>query len=360
MNDIDKEIKLFEKNLIVEKNEISRKILINTMENLVSDTTNENVSRIVKLPNDEVKGKLIGREGRNIRSLENLLGVNIIIDETPGQIVVSSFNPVRRAIAILTLETLLDKGVINQVTIEETSEKSKTKIEEVVFEKGKELIYDFNINDMDIEIIEKLGALHFRASYGQNMYEHTREVAKIAKSLANELGLDPILAARCALLHDIGKIDSEETGISHVDLGVALAKAHNENEIVINAIQAHHGDVEANNYYSIITIIADKMSAGRSGARRETFDSFIQRVESLEAIALDVKGVKKAYALQGGRELRIIVSTKDVKDNGMSMIALEIKKQIEETMVFPGQIKVHVIREKRFAAIATKGNNSNE
>ncbi len=349
-------IKDYKSNLELEKNKIAQRILLGAMENVVVDTTNNNVTKAIKIPSEEMKGRLIGREGRNIKAIETLLGVNIIIDDTPGIISVSTFNPIRKEIATQTLNRLIESGKINQVSIEEEVKKAEKNVEEIILEKGKEAIYHFNIQDFDLELIRMLGKLHFRASYGQNVLEHSIEAAEIAQKIASELKLDPNLAARCLLLHDIGKVDSQVTGKSHVELGVLVANKFNESDVVINAIEAHHGDVEPTSVYALITIIADKMSAGRSGARRDTFDIFVERIETLEKVALEVKGVAKAYALQGGRELRVIVEAKDVTDTQMELIADEIKQKIEADLIFPGIIKVNVIREMRHSVEAIKSN----
>ncbi len=347
-------IKEYKANLELEKNSMAQDILLNAMENVVVDTTNENSLKAIKIPSEDIKGRLIGRDGRNIKLIENLLGVNLIIDDTPGKISISTFNPVRKHIAIKTLQTLIEAGRINQVAIEEEYYKVKKQIDDEILETGKEAIYRFNISDMDIELIRELGKLSFRTSYGQNVLTHSIEAAEIARKIASELKLNPSIAARCVLMHDIGKVDSQETGKSHVELGVLLASKYGEHEYVINAIESHHGDVEPNNVYSIITIIADKMSAGRSGARRDTFDLFVERIESLEAIALEVKGTSKAYALQGGRELRVIVEADDVSDARLQIIADEIRQKVEEDIIFPGIIKVNVIREQRLIVEASK------
>ncbi|MGL5020680.1 MAG: ribonuclease Y [Mycoplasmatales bacterium] len=355
-NDINSQLKHYTDELQLEKINLSKNILLETMENIVIDTTNENVLKQIKLPNDDIKGRLIGRAGRNIRSLENLLGVNVIIDDTPGVVSISSFNPVRRAIGMMTLETLISTGRINQISIEEEVEKSSRKIEEQIMEKGRETIYKFNIVNMDIELVKILGTLYFRSSYGQNVLDHSIECAYIASKIASELGLDSNLAARCALVHDIGKIDSLETGKSHVELGVKFAREFGESEELINAIEAHHGDVEATNPYAVITIIADKMSAGRTGSRRDAFENYMERVTALEKIATKFKGVDKAYALQGGREIRVMVEYNNISDADMPRLALEIKSEIENNITFPGVIIVNIIRETRFKAEATKEN----
>ncbi len=347
-------IREYKANLELEKNNLAQNILLNAMENVVIDTTNEHAMKSIKIPSEDIKGRLIGRDGRNIKLIENLLGVNLIIDDTPGEISISSFNPIRKHIAMVTLTTLIEDSRINQVAIEEEYLKVKKQIDDEILEKGKEAVYKFNISDMDVELIKELGKLAFRTSYGQNVLTHSIEAAEIARKIASELKLNPNLAARCVLMHDIGKVDSQETGKSHVELGVLLAQKYGEHEHVINAIESHHGDVEPDNVYSIITIIADKMSAGRGGARRDTFELFVERIESLESLALEVKGTSKAYALQGGRELRVIVEADDVSDNRLQIIADEIRSKVEQDIIFPGIIKVNVIREQRYIVEASK------
>ncbi len=349
-------LKNFEQKLLVDKNEIAQKLIINTMESIAVDLTNEVVIKPIKLENESLKGRLIGREGRNIRLLETLLGVNIIIDDTPNTIFVSCFNARRRAIAQITLETLINTGRINQATIEQEAAKSITKADDLALSKGKEVVYQFGINDMQAEVIMEIGNMHFRSSYGQNLLHHTIEAANIAYHIAGELGLDQSLAARCVLLHDIGKNKSAELGESHVKLGVKLARTHGESEIVVNAIEAHHNDVEPTSIYAVLTVVADSMSAGREGARRDQFENFINRVENLEKIATVHPGVTSAYALQGGRELRVVVNSNLVSDDQIKILAHEIKMEIQESLMFPGIIDVIVIREAKAIEHAAKDN----
>lgn len=346
--EISKELESFEQRLILDKKNLAQNILLNALENIETEKVNDNFSKVIKLPSESYKGRLIGRDGRNINLLENLLGVNIIIDETPEQIVVSSFNPLRRAVATISLERLINSGKINQVEIENTVEIVQKEVDDLVLEKGKNAFQMFEIYDIDLFLIKKVGTLFFRTSLGQNVYEHSIEAAKIAQSIATQLGVDPQMAARATLLHDVGKVDSEETGNSHVTLGVMYAQQAGEPEEVINAIHAHHGEVEPNNIYAIITQIADRISASQLGARRDTYEAFIQRVEALESIALNIDGIDKAYALKGGKELRVIVQASKVPDSELKAIAHEIKKEIENSLTIPAGITINILRENRY------------
>lgn len=353
-SEISKEITYFDNKLQLDKKEMATDILLSAMENLAGETVTEGFSKVVKIPDETIKGRLIGRDGRNINLLENLLGVNILIDETPGQFLISSFNPVRRAIAYNALERLISSGRINQAEIEDTVKKVEDEIHDNILDKGKQAVNMFDLSDIHISLVEKLGCLYYRTSYGQNVYTHSVEVAKIARSIANQLGLDGKLAARCALLHDVGKVDSEELGLSHVELGATYATRANEPKEVINAIMSHHGDEEVDNVYSIITIIADSISASQVGARSDTYEAFIQRVEALEELALTVKGVNKAYALKGGKELRIIVTANQVKDSQLKAVAHEVKRLVETNLSLPTGIVVNVLRENRYITNAKK------
>ncbi len=342
--------------LEIEKKIISQNILLEALENSDVEAINEVVLKQIKIPNDDIKGKLIGRSGRNIRTLENLLGVDIIIDDSPEFISISSFNPIRRHIAQVTLEFLISTGKINQVEIEKEVAKTTTNIEDFILEKGREAVAKYNLLDLNQNLIKLIGSLHYRTSYGQNMLAHSIECAYFAHKLASDLKLDANLAARCALLHDIGKIDSVETGKSHVELGVIYGQQYGESEIVINAIEAHHGDVEPTNPYAIITILADTMSASRKGARKGSFETFVERICALEKEALSFPGVSMAFALQGGREVRVIVENKIIADDMMPKLAFDIKQQIEKNVTFPGIVKVNVLREMRYEAYASKEN----
>lgn len=346
--EISKELDQFERNLKIEKKQLALDIILDSVQNIDCNQVQDHFNKIIKLPSDDYKGKLIGRDGRNINLLENLLGVNVIIDDTPGQITVASFNPVRRATAIVVIERLINSGKINQAEIEQTVEIVKREIYDMTIEKGKEAFQTLDIHDVDPFIIEKMGGLYFRTSYGQNVYYHSIEAGKIARNIASQLGLDVTLAARCALLHDLGKIDSEETGISHVQLGAMYAQNNGECHEVINTILSHHGDEEPDNIYAVIAQIADGLSASQLGSRFDSYATFIQRVESLEKVALNRSGVKKAYALKGGKELRIIVESSSVKDSELKALAQEIRDDVKKEVTIPGGITINVLRENRY------------
>ena len=325
----------------------AREMLVNCMEKYAADITNEQTVSVISLPSDEMKGRIIGREGRNVRTIESVTGVDLIIDDTPEAIVISSFDPLRREIARLTLETLIKDGRTHPARIEEVYDKMCNELNQKIKEYGKNTIYELGISKMDPELIEIVGKLHFRTSYGQNALKHSKEVAYISGLLAGELGENVNLAKRAGLLHDIGKaIDFEMEG-SHVDIGVELAKKYNEGKVVINAIASHHGDTPATSVISSIVSIADTISASRPGARNDSSENYFQRLEKIEEIGNEVKGVDKAYAIQAGRELRVIVKPEEVDDLMSYQIARNIKEKIEAEVQYPGTVKVTVIRETR-------------
>lgn len=325
----------------------AREMLVNCMEKYAADITNEQTVSVISLPSDEMKGRIIGREGRNVRTIESVTGVDLIIDDTPEAIVISSFDPLRREIARLTLETLIKDGRIHPARIEEVYDKMCNELNQKIKEYGKNTIYELGISKMDPELIEIVGKLHFRTSYGQNALKHSKEVAYISGLLAGELGENVNLAKRAGLLHDIGKaIDFEMEG-SHVDIGVELAKKYNEGKVVINAIASHHGDTPATSVIASIVSIADTISASRPGARNDSSENYFQRLEKIEEIGNEVKGVDKAYAIQAGRELRVIVKPEEVDDLMSYQIARSIKEKIESEVQYPGTVKVTVIRETR-------------
>ena len=325
----------------------AKEMLVNSMEKYAADVTNEQTISVISLPNDEMKGRIIGREGRNVRTIESVTGVDLIIDDTPEAIVISSFDPLRREIARLTLETLIKDGRIHPARIEEVYDKMSNEVNQKIKEYGKNTIYELGLSKMDPELIEIVGKLHFRTSYGQNALKHSKEVAHICGLLAAELGENVNLAKRAGLLHDIGKaIDFEMEG-SHVDIGVELAKKYNENKVVINAIASHHGDVPATSVISSIVSIADTISASRPGARNDSTENYFQRLEKIEQIGSEVDGVDKAYAIQAGRELRVVVKPEEVDDLMSYQIARNIKDRIEAEVQYPGTVKVTVIRETR-------------
>lgn len=325
----------------------AKNLLINSMEKYAADVTNEQTVSVITLPNDEMKGRIIGREGRNVRTIESVTGVDLIIDDTPEAIVISSFDPLRREIARLTLEGLIKDGRIHPARIEELYDKMCSEVKQKIREYGKEAVYELGLSKIDPDLVDIIGKLHFRTSYGQNALKHSIEVANISGLIAAELGENINLAKRAGLLHDIGKaIDFEMEG-SHVQIGVDLAKKYNENSVVINAIASHHGDEPATSVISTIISIADTISASRPGARNDSTENYFQRLEQLEKIGNDIKGVDKSYAIQAGRELRVIVKPDEVDDLMSYQIAREIKNRIESEIQYPGTVKVTVIRETR-------------
>ena len=325
----------------------AKEMLVNCMQKYAADVTNEQTISVISLPNDEMKGRIIGREGRNVRTIESVTGVDLIIDDTPEAIVISSFDPLRREIARLTLETLIKDGRIHPARIEEVYDKMCNEVNQKIKEYGKNTIYELGLSRIDSELINIIGKLHFRTSYGQNALKHSKEVAYISGLLAAELGENVNLAKRAGLLHDIGKaIDFEMEG-SHVDIGVDIAKKYNENKIVINAIASHHGDTPATSAIAAIVNIADTISASRPGARNDSSENYFQRLEKIEQIGNNIKGVDKAYAIQAGRELRVIVKPEEIDDLMSYQVARNIKEQIEDEVQYPGTIKVTVIRETR-------------
>ena len=331
----------------LEVDDKAREMLVNCMQKYAADITNEQTVSVITLPSDDMKGRIIGREGRNIRTIESVTGVDLIIDDTPEAIVISSFDPLRREIARLTLETLIKDGRIHPGRIEELYDKMCNDVNQKIKEYGKEALYELGLSKMDPELVEIVGKLHFRSSYGQNALKHSVEVARIAGLIAGEIGVSVPMAKRAGLLHDIGKaIDFEMEG-SHVQIGADLAKKYNEDEIVINSILSHHGDTDATSVIAVIVAIADTISASRPGARNDSSENYFQRLEQLEKIGNEIKGVDKTYAVQAGRELRVMVKPDEVDDLTSYAIAREIKEKIENEMQYPGTIKVTVIRETR-------------
>ena len=340
-------IKEMENRAKEEADKKAKEYVVNAIQKCAADHVSETTISVVQLPNDEMKGRLIGREGRNIRTIESVTGVDLIIDDTPEAIVISSFDPLRREIARLTLETLIKDGRIHPARIEELYAKTCADVRTAIKEYGKNALYELGLSKMDPELVEIVGKLHFRSSYGQNALKHSIEVANLSGTLAGELGENVNLAKRAGLLHDIGKaIDFEMEG-SHVKIGVDLAKKYGEDEVIVNAIASHHGDTEPTSIIASIVAIADSISASRPGARNDSSENYIQRLEELEAIGNDVSGVEKAYAVQAGRELRVMVKPEEVDDLTAYQIAREIKEKIENELKYPGTIKVTVIRETR-------------
>lgn len=325
----------------------AKDLLVTSMQKYAADLASEQTVTVVDLPNDEMKGRIIGREGRNIRTIEAITGVDLIIDDTPEAVVLSSFDPLRREIARVTLETLIKDGRIHPTRIEELYDKVSKEMKAKIIEYGNDALFELGLTKFDPELVELIGKLHFRTSYGQNALQHSIEVAHLSGLLASELGENVNLAKRAGLLHDIGKAIDHEMEGSHVEIGVDLAKKFHESDIVINAIHSHHGDTEASSIISVIVAIADALSASRPGARNDSLENYIKRLEQLEQVALDIKGVEKTFAVQAGRELRVIVKPDEVDDLTSYKIARDIKEKIENTMQYPGTIKVTVIRETR-------------
>lgn len=330
-----------------EADQLAREIITTAIQRCAADHVAESTVSVVALPNDEMKGRIIGREGRNVRTLEMITGVDLIIDDTPEAITVSSFDPVRREIARLTLEKLVADGRIHPARIEEMFEKSKREVEATIKQTGEHALIDAGVNNVHPEIVKLIGKLRYRTSYGQNVLNHSLEVSYIAGLMASELGTDVKTAKRAGLLHDIGKALDHEMEGSHVDLGVEFAKRYKENENILHAIKAHHGEVEAKTLVACLVQAADAISAARPGARREDVQNYIKRLEKLEEIATSFEGVERSFAIQAGREVRIMVKPEVVNDDKMVLLARDVAKKIEESMEYPGQIKVHLIRESR-------------
>ena len=330
----------------------AKNIISLAIQRCAADHVAETTVSVVALPNEDMKGRIIGREGRNIQMLEKLTGVELIIDDTPEAITLSGFDPVRREIARLTLEKLIADGRIHPSRIEETVEKSTKEVEAVMKQAGERATFDVGIHGINSELVRLLGRLKYRTSYGQNVLKHSIEVALISGMIADELGVDSSVAKRAGLLHDIGKAQTHEMEGSHVELGVNLVKKYKESRDIIHAIEAHHGDVEPQTITAIIVQAADAISAARPGARREDLENYIKRLEKIEEIAKSFTGVEKAYAVQAGREIRVMVKPEEVNDDGMKIIAREMAAKIQEDVKYPGQIKVNIIRESREIAYA--------
>ncbi len=345
----EKAVKLqyFEEQLKDEADEKARRLVAQAIQRVAADQVTEATVSVVPLPNDEMKGRIIGREGRNIRSIETLTGCDLIIDDTPEAITLSCFDPVRREVARLALERLITDGRIHPARIEEMVEKARRDVEATIKQEGERAILKTGLHGISPEITRLLGRLRYRTSYGQNVLQHSLEVAFLSGMIASEMGIDPVVARRAGLLHDIGKAVDHEIEGSHIEIGVDIAKKYKESPAVIHAIQAHHGDVEATTVVACIVQAADALSAARPGARRENIESYIKRLEKLEEIANGFKGVESSFAIQAGREIRIIVKPEAVNDDQMVLLAHDIAQKIEGDMEYPGQIKVNIIRESR-------------
>ena len=331
----------------LEADKKAKSLLVSSMQKYAGDVAGEQTVTVVTLPNDDMKGRIIGREGRNIRTIEAVTGVDLIIDDTPEAIVLSSFDPLRREIARVTIETLIKDGRIHPTRIEEIYDKVSKDMKEKIIEYGESALFELGITKMDPELVELVGRLYFRTSFGQNALTHSIEVAHLAGILAAEIGENATIAKRAGLLHDIGKAIDHEVEGSHVELGRDLAKKYKENDIVVNAIESHHGDVPATSIIAELVAIADALSASRPGARNDSVENYIKRLQELEAIGNDIEGVDKTFAVQAGRELRVIVKPEEVNDLESHKIARDIKNKIEEQLQYPGTIKVTVIREVR-------------
>ncbi len=345
----EKAVKIKEYELLLreESDKKARNIISLAIQRCAADTVSEAAVSVVPLPNDEMKGRIIGREGRNIRAIENLTGVDLIIDDTPEAITLSCFEPIRREVARLALEKLISDGRIHPARIEEMIDKSRREVDSIIKEEGERAVLEVGITGIHHELVKLLGRLHYRTSFGQNVLNHSIEVALLSGMIASELGMDPTLAKRAGLLHDIGKALDHEIEGSHVEIGVDVAKKYRESEQVIHAIQAHHGDVEPRTVVACIVQAADAISAARPGARRENLENYIKRLQKLEELASSFDGVESSYAIQAGREIRIMVKPEVVKDERMIPLAREICQKIEKDLDYPGQVKVSIIRESR-------------
>ena len=355
LSEMDKELTAEKAALIREKEQKAKETAIKNAKEILSyavqkcaaDHSQETTVSIVALPNDDMKGRIIGREGRNIKALETLTGIDLIIDDTPEAVVLSGFDPLRREVAKIALEKLIEDGRIHPAKIEEMVEKAKEEVETTIKEEGERAVLETGVIGLHPDVVKLIGKLKYRTSYGQNVLNHSIEVSNLARIMAEELGLDPKLARRAGLLHDIGKALDHDMEGTHVEIGVEVLKKFKENPLVINAVEAHHGDVEPQTLEAVLIQAADAISASRPGARRETVEAYIKRLQNLEEIADSFDGVEKSFAIQAGREIRIIVKPDRISDDKMTILAREVAKKIENEMDYPGQIKVNIIRETR-------------
>ena len=330
----------------------AKRIVINTIQRTATETAIENAVTTFPIENDEVKGRIIGREGRNIRALEAATGVEIVVDDTPDAILISAFDPVRREIARLSLHQLVIDGRIHPARIEEVVTKVSKQLEDEILETGKRTCIDMGIHGLNIELVKLIGRMKYRSSYGQNLLQHSREVANICATMASELGLNPKIARRAGLLHDIGKVSESEPEYPHAILGAKLAEQYKERPEICNAIGAHHEEMEMTTIYAPLVLVADAISGARPGARREVIESYIKRLKGMEDLAASYPGVTKSYAIQAGRELRVIVGAEEVSDDQAARLSVDIAQRIQDEMTYPGQVKITVIRETRSVAIA--------
>ncbi|GAB5539414.1 MAG: ribonuclease Y [Salibacteraceae bacterium] len=336
----------------INANRDAKKIVVETIQRIATEQAIENSVSVFNIENDDVKGRIIGREGRNIRALEAATGVEIIVDDTPEAIILSCFDPIRREIARLSLHQLVTDGRIHPARIEEVVNKTQRKLDDEIVETGKRTCIDLNVHGLHPELIRMVGRMKYRSSYGQNLLKHSREVANLCATMAAELGLNAKVAKRAGLLHDIGKVPDEESELPHALLGMKLAEKFNEKPDVCNAIGAHHDEIEMTTLISPIVQVCDAISGARPGARREIVEAYIQRIKDLENLAMDYDGVTKAFAIQAGRELRVMVESEKVKDGDVEKLAFEISEKIQDEMTYPGQVKITVIRETRAQAVA--------